>query len=262
MNIKPHFKVKKVLISIFFCCFCLTNYSQSQENILLKKIDSLSKAQKDAEIKLRMYERINQEISSKQSEVNGNEIKKYQMKVAELTELTEKNTKFFVILYIAIFLSTVVSIIFFLLYKKEREKANVQIPPPIPVIEDNNSEILPFEIDRTDTSPEYRKLCRLMNTDKVYLDKKLQLSNLAEMLDINQLKLSHLISTKFKRSYNDFINDYRIKYACKLLSDPKDSKRIDFIADECGFSYRTTFNIVFKKHTGMTPSEYKRKKGL
>jgi AraC-like DNA-binding protein len=67
-----------------------------------------------------------------------------------------------------------------------------------------------------------------------------------------------VINQRFHKNFNDFINDYRIEEAKKMLGHKKtrDYKLLT-IAYEVGFNSKTTFNVVFKKKVGMTPSQYR-----
>ena len=49
----------------------------------------------------------------------------------------------------------------------------------------------------------------------------------------------------------------RIGYACKLLSDNK--MNISEISVACGFETAINFNRIFKRQTGITPTEYRKK---
>jgi len=56
------------------------------------------------------------------------------------------------------------------------------------------------------------------------------------------------------------VNGYRIDEAKKLLSDPAhNSEKIISVLYDCGFNSKSVFNTVFKKNTGLTPSEFRRK---
>jgi AraC-like DNA-binding protein len=56
------------------------------------------------------------------------------------------------------------------------------------------------------------------------------------------------------------VNSYRIEEAGKRLADPaEDHKTILEIAYDTGFYSKSVFNTAFKKFTGMTPSQYKKK---
>jgi AraC-like DNA-binding protein len=57
-------------------------------------------------------------------------------------------------------------------------------------------------------------------------------------------------------SFGDYIRKLRIEKATHLLSDP--SLSLGEIAYLTGFSDQSHFNRIFKKHTGSTPSEYRK----
>ena len=54
----------------------------------------------------------------------------------------------------------------------------------------------------------------------------------------------------------EYLLDLRIGHACKLLIENKID--ITQISIECGFNTITHFNRIFKRNTGLTPSEYKK----
>jgi AraC-like DNA-binding protein len=53
--------------------------------------------------------------------------------------------------------------------------------------------------------------------------------------------------------------EYRVTEAKKLLRD-KPNIKVEEIAEQVGYSSKSSFNTVFKKLTGVTPSEYRAKK--
>jgi AraC-like DNA-binding protein len=105
-----------------------------------------------------------------------------------------------------------------------------------------------------------RKLLALMSSDKPFLGQDLTLQKLAERLKTSSHNLSEVINTKMHQSYYDFINQYRVEEFKNRLADPE-SERYNLlsIAFDSGFQSKGTFNSIFKKFTGMTPSEYKAK---
>jgi AraC-like DNA-binding protein len=102
------------------------------------------------------------------------------------------------------------------------------------------------------------KLLALMTSEKPFLGQDLTLQKLAERLKTSSHNLSEVINTRLNESYYDFINQYRIEEFKKRLADPE-SERYNLlsIAFDSGFQSKGTFNSIFKKFTGMTPSEYK-----
>ena len=103
----------------------------------------------------------------------------------------------------------------------------------------------------------YKRLCELMERDKMYLRPDLQRDELARMLNTNRTYLSKAV-TRFagKGSITDFINGYRLSYAAKLLKEEPDLN-IREVELRSGFNSRETFNRTFRKHYGMTPREFK-----
>jgi AraC-like DNA-binding protein len=102
------------------------------------------------------------------------------------------------------------------------------------------------------------RLLALMTSDKPFLSQNLTLQRLAEQLKTSNHNLSEVINSRMHQSYYDFINKYRVEEFKSRLADP-DSERYNLlsIAYDSGFQSKGTFNSIFKKFTGMTPSEYK-----
>ncbi|MBK1896980.1 helix-turn-helix domain-containing protein [Chryseobacterium paridis] len=100
---------------------------------------------------------------------------------------------------------------------------------------------------------------KLMEKEKPYLDSELNLIKLSEQLSVSTHHLSYAINTGFQKNFFQFVNEYRIDYAKKLLKDNSANKlSILGIAYESGFNSKTSFNTTFKKFTDQTPSEFKK----
>ncbi|MES1219331.1 MAG: ABC transporter permease, partial [Bacteroidota bacterium] len=101
-------------------------------------------------------------------------------------------------------------------------------------------------------------LKRAMEANPYYQDPDLSLSSLAEKLSLSPHELSRVINTAFKKSFSDFINEYRVRDAARKMQDPAyDHITLLGIAFESGFNSKTTFNRIFKQMTGKSPTEYK-----
>lgn len=100
----------------------------------------------------------------------------------------------------------------------------------------------------------------VMADQKPYLDPELNLDNLAEILSIPARHLSQVINVAFNQNFFDFISDYRIHEAKQMLLDPacKDTSILNILYD-VGFNSKSSFNELFRKKTGMTPSEFRKK---
>jgi AraC-like DNA-binding protein len=58
-----------------------------------------------------------------------------------------------------------------------------------------------------------------------------------------------------KLTYTDFVNQYRVQYAKKLLIQDKNVTETCF---ECGFESLSYFNRIFKKFAGVSPSAFRK----
>lgn len=102
------------------------------------------------------------------------------------------------------------------------------------------------------------KLILFMDEKKPYLNENITIKDLSDDIDIPSHHLSIVINNRLGKNFYTFINEYRIKDALTILNDPENSDAsILAIAFRVGFNSKSTFNSVFKKITGKTPSEYR-----
>jgi AraC-like DNA-binding protein len=100
----------------------------------------------------------------------------------------------------------------------------------------------------------------LMEKDKLYQEPELTLQILSDKLAIPAYQVSQTLNEGLKRNFYDLINSYRVEEAKRLLMDSKNKNfTILSVGFEAGFNSKTTFNTVFKKFTGLTPTEYRDK---
>lgn len=111
-----------------------------------------------------------------------------------------------------------------------------------------------------DEQQELELIKKIMNENEAYTNEDLNLSELAKLINTSPRRLSYLINTFFNQTFMSFVNDFRIKRAMERLENPKDdAETIMEVMYEVGFNSKSSFNTLFKKQTGLTPSEYKRK---
>ncbi len=138
------------------------------------------------------------------------------------------------------------------LSKPEMVMGSEDAQPPAKKYE--KSTLLPAWSDRY-----LNKLLQVMENEKPFLDGDLTLQKLAERLSIPAQHLSQVINERLDQTFSDFINAYRVEEAKKRLLDPKTQHyTVLAIAEEVGFSSKSSFNAVFKKHTNTTPSEFRK----
>lgn len=98
----------------------------------------------------------------------------------------------------------------------------------------------------------------LLNTKKIFLKSRLTLEDIANELGTSSHVLSQVLNTYIGKNFFDLINERRIEDAKKRLLDPKyDNLTILGIALESGFNSKSSFNRIFKKYMGVTPTEFK-----
>lgn len=96
---------------------------------------------------------------------------------------------------------------------------------------------------------------RILQYLSQHFTEPISLSDLSRELGVSESHLSHTFSQRFQTSFRAYINTLRLDRACTLLSTTDDS--ITRILYECGFESPRTFNRVFTKQYGITPSEYR-----
>ena len=97
----------------------------------------------------------------------------------------------------------------------------------------------------------------LMETDKPYLNGDLTLGKLADLISVSPHNLSEALNTRQKQSFYDYVNSYRVSEVKRRLRDgDAETYSLLSIAYDSGFTSKTSFNTIFKRHTGMTPSQF------
>ena len=108
-----------------------------------------------------------------------------------------------------------------------------------------------------------KQLKEHMDKNEPYLDSSLSMHDLAKQLDIPVRELSISINHTLNKHFFDFVNEYRIEKAKELMRNSTDEKQTVLeILYEVGFNSKSSFNTAFKKHTGLTPTEFKKKSSL
>lgn len=112
------------------------------------------------------------------------------------------------------------------------------------------------QIEKTE---EIKKITSFMEKEKPYLNPSLSIRNLSDKIKINSRDLSVLINQHLDKHFFDFVNEYRIKEAMEILKNPaKKEFTVLEILYEVGFNSKSSFNTAFKKHTGVTPTQFRK----
>lgn len=104
-------------------------------------------------------------------------------------------------------------------------------------------------------------LQRCMETDKLYLNPRLTLAELAQAAGTNKTYISTYINGQGKTFY-DYVNEYRVAEACRIIDEKVAAcGRLSMtdVASQSGFNSISTFNRYFSKLKGITPTNYSRR---
>lgn len=119
-----------------------------------------------------------------------------------------------------------------------------------------NAEEEEEEEAKIESGAEYRRaLEQWMEAEKPYLNPEFRLTDLRNVLPMNRTYLSKFINAEYDCTFYQFVTNYRIEEAKRLMRENPDMK-IQQISDQCGFSSPTVFGRIFARETGLTPTEW------
>ncbi len=122
----------------------------------------------------------------------------------------------------------------------------------------------PAVTDETEEGPVSDKMHLLMENVKQYLQNNymlysISLDSISEVIHINASYFSMMFKKYFGVNFVDYLTEIRINAARELLADPfLTTAEVGMMA---GYENPNYFTRVFKKSTGMTPTEYRRALG-
>jgi AraC-like DNA-binding protein len=115
------------------------------------------------------------------------------------------------------------------------------------------------KMDKDSTEQELKhRLLEKMEKAHLWRRENLTLHSLSELTDIPAYKLSRIINSELESNFFTFVNRYRVEEVQKRLKEKKSPTILD-AAFQSGFNSKSTFNDAFKRITGITPSQYKKK---
>lgn len=100
-------------------------------------------------------------------------------------------------------------------------------------------------------------LTTAMQTDKLYLDPELTVEKVGRHVQLPPKTVSFVLNQHLQKSFNAFVNDYRIEAVKQQLTNPANEHlTLTGIAFECGFNSQATFQRAFRQATGKSPKQY------
>ena len=101
----------------------------------------------------------------------------------------------------------------------------------------------------------FNEIDNLVKQESLFLKPRLALQDLATITGLNTKDISWAINQGGQTSFADYINQLRVAKVVEMAQLQPQKSLLD-IALNAGFSSKSSFNAVFKKQTGMTPSRY------
>ena len=103
-------------------------------------------------------------------------------------------------------------------------------------------------------------ITNVMETNEEVLQESFSVDRLAELVESSQKKVSRTLNVVLGKNFPTYLGEVRVREACRRLTDFETYGQytLESIANSCGFRSRTNFVSVFKKSTGLTPSEYRK----
>ena len=146
------------------------------------------------------------------------------------------------------------------------------IPREPTVVEPNRPELsvtepdVPVQSAESDRQPDWagmgERWSELVGERGWWRDPDLTAPVLARHLATNTTYLSRALNDGLGQNFNEFVNRLRVQSVQAELANPDQLRDVLAIALDAGFNSKASFNRVFKRFTGETPTEFRRRKSL
>jgi AraC-like DNA-binding protein len=189
-----------------------------------------------------------------------------QQEITFLSEEMLNNNKRYSFLSIALIILIFSIIILYIIYRNNKRKKIIFSEFPQKIDEINNSSMYPLiaqkeEVPLIIEDELVRRILKkitLMELDKKFLSNDFKLSHIAKQVNTNTTYLSQIINQHKGMTFSEYVNDLRISYILKELSENPRLRKytIKTISEEIGYKSASTFINAFKNRAKMTPSYY------
>jgi AraC-like DNA-binding protein len=105
----------------------------------------------------------------------------------------------------------------------------------------------------------HQKILAEMEEERYFARNLASLKDLAHSIRESPHHVSQVINEVLGKSFFELLAWYRVEEAKKIIAQDRDGKlTVEDIAEQVGYNSKSSFNTVFKKQTGLTPSEFRR----
>lgn len=106
----------------------------------------------------------------------------------------------------------------------------------------------------------YQDVLELFENERIYIHSDLRVGTVADRLGMPPRNISYVINTCGKKNFYELVNEFRISAAKEILEANDDSQlTMQEVMFDVGYSSKSSFNKEFKKNTGLTPLQYRKK---
>ena len=106
----------------------------------------------------------------------------------------------------------------------------------------------------TANQAETDRMKRILEFTVENFQKEISIDQVAEVAHLTTSAFCRYFKQRTRKSYIDYLNEFRISHARKLLIDS--SAGVGQIGFECGFNNLSNFHRLFKRQTGLSPMQY------
>ena len=122
----------------------------------------------------------------------------------------------------------------------------------------SSKEISSIDTSKTDYKELSRQLSNEMEANTYYLNQDLNIYDLSKSMNTPSRQLSACINNEMGVNFNEWVNNYRVEAALKLLKDQsKAHYSIEGIGEDSGFKSRSAMYAAFKKKIGHSPGHFR-----
>lgn len=133
---------------------------------------------------------------------------------------------------------------------------NIHKQQPL-VLGDTSTQPLPDPVPDA-VRPEFAgELERLFEEQKIWLNPRLTIGEVAQHLGSNRTYLSDYLNHTLGTTFYEYVNEYRVRAVAERLSSPECLLTIEALAESCGFNSISTFRRFFIRRYGCTPTRYR-----
>jgi AraC-like DNA-binding protein/quercetin dioxygenase-like cupin family protein len=114
-----------------------------------------------------------------------------------------------------------------------------------------------FDLHKSSNPKEKDRMNRIIQYTMLHFKRNISLEEISSVANLSKSAFCRYFKNTVKKNYNDFVYDIRVEYASKLLLEKE--MGIMQVGYESGFNNPSSFSQIFKRVTGISPNQYRKK---